>query len=177
MTTLNPHDIAALEALDTAWRACLNATDRALYSEAGTYGLTENVLRHALAALLGDQRADGLIQDLRTTDRPFRKALDIILAVPQCYVVHNDFDGLLGVYAHKGDADAAAENDDYVTQTSYTAARLPELPENLDLDMVAYDIADILGKGDYGLGDITQNEIRAELPAFLAAALTRAQNT
>ena len=45
---------------------------------------------------------------------------------------------------------------------------------NVDLDMLAYDFADTLDRGEHGLGDITQDEIRAELPAFLAACLARA---
>ena len=43
-----------------------------------------------------------------------------------------------------------------------------------DLDMLAYDIADTLDRGEYGFGDITQDEIRAVLPAFLAACLAHA---
>lgn len=46
----------------------------------------------------------------------------------------------------------------------------------IDLDMLAYDIADTLDRGEYGLGDITQDDIRAALPAFLQAALTHARN-
>jgi hypothetical protein len=39
-----------------------------------------------------------------------------------------------------------------------------------DLDMLAYDIADAMDRGEYGMGEITQDDIRAALPAFLAAA-------
>lgn len=43
-----------------------------------------------------------------------------------------------------------------------------------DLDMLAYDIADTMDRGEYGLGDITQDDIRALLPAFLVACLAHA---
>lgn len=41
-----------------------------------------------------------------------------------------------------------------------------------DLDTLAYDIADTLDRGEYGLGEITADDIRAVLPAFLIACLT-----
>jgi hypothetical protein len=48
-----------------------------------------------------------------------------------------------------------------------------------DLNMLAYDIADTLDRGDYGLGEyglseITADDIRAVLPAFLLACLANA---
>ena len=43
-----------------------------------------------------------------------------------------------------------------------------------DLDMLAYDIADVMDRGEYGMGDITQDDIRAVLPAMLIAALANA---
>jgi hypothetical protein len=49
---------------------------------------------------------------------------------------------------------------------------------NLDgdqLDLIAYDIADTMDKGEYGLGDVTQDDIRAVLPAFLIACLANAE--
>lgn len=39
-----------------------------------------------------------------------------------------------------------------------------------DLDMLAYDISDVMSKGDYGMPDVAQDEIRAALPIFLALA-------
>lgn len=44
-----------------------------------------------------------------------------------------------------------------------------------DLDMLAYDIADVMDRGEYGLGDITQDDIRAVLPAFLIACLENSE--
>lgn len=52
--------------------------------------------------------------------------------------------------------------------------RIPLNITDPDLDMLAYDIADTLDRGEYGLGDITQNDIRAVLPAFLIACLANA---
>lgn len=46
-----------------------------------------------------------------------------------------------------------------------------EIPLDVDLDMLAYDIADTLDRGEYGMGDITQDEIRKALPVFLRACL------
>jgi hypothetical protein len=43
-----------------------------------------------------------------------------------------------------------------------------------DLDMLAYDIADTLDRGEYRLDDITADDIRAVLPAFLRACLANA---
>lgn len=37
-----------------------------------------------------------------------------------------------------------------------------------DLDLLAYDIADLIDRGDYRL-DVTQAEVRAALPVFLDA--------
>jgi hypothetical protein len=39
----------------------------------------------------------------------------------------------------------------------------------VDLDLLAYDIADTIDRGDYPL-DLTQDDVRAGLPDFLAAA-------
>jgi hypothetical protein len=44
--------------------------------------------------------------------------------------------------------------------------------EPLDLDMLAYDLSELLGRADQeytGVPDVGQDEIRAALPAFLAA--------
>lgn len=41
-----------------------------------------------------------------------------------------------------------------------------------DLNTLAYDLADTLDRGEYGLGEITADDIRAVLPAFLIACLT-----
>jgi hypothetical protein len=49
------------------------------------------------------------------------------------------------------------------------------LPLELDLDMLAYDIADTMDKGEYGLGDVSQDDIRAVLPEFLSAALAHSE--
>lgn len=45
---------------------------------------------------------------------------------------------------------------------------------SVDLDLIAYDIADVLDRGDYGL-DLTQDDIRAGLAEFLATALAHAR--
>lgn len=44
-----------------------------------------------------------------------------------------------------------------------------------DLDMLAYDISDTMSKGDYGMTDVAQDEIRAALPVFLALAAAHAR--
>jgi hypothetical protein len=46
--------------------------------------------------------------------------------------------------------------------------------QGCQLDMLAYDIADTMDRGEYGLGDITADDIRAVLPAFLLACLANA---
>jgi hypothetical protein len=48
---------------------------------------------------------------------------------------------------------------------------------SVDLDMLAYDIADLLDRGEYGLGDVTQDDLRAVLPQFLTGAIEHANAT
>lgn len=49
------------------------------------------------------------------------------------------------------------------------------LPPGLDLDMLAYDIADTMDKGEHGLGNVSQADIRAVLPEFLSAAIAHSE--
>ncbi|MFJ5984370.1 hypothetical protein [Lentzea sp. NPDC092896] len=45
-----------------------------------------------------------------------------------------------------------------------------------DLAMLAYDIADLLQRGDYSI-DVADVDILPELPGFIAAITLNAQNT
>jgi hypothetical protein len=44
----------------------------------------------------------------------------------------------------------------------------PKIPADVDLDMLAYDIADMLSVNEYPI-DASQDDIRPHLPAFIAA--------
>lgn len=170
---LDSHDIAALEALDTARRACLQATDSAVHAESGSYGLTLNALRNAAAALLGDQRADTLLEDLSLTDHTLREALHTVLAIPQCHVVMTFDHDVVGVYAdeklaHEKQA-ILGTHTCYVEQVNYVPAVLPELPSELDLDMLAADMANMFSHYGYAADGLDVDDIRPYLHPFLAA--------
>lgn len=118
----------------------------------------------------------------------------------KCHVVIRnaaDCDCTMPVRAF-ADSDAAAEfsgntdagRDTYVLAVDFEPAPLSDADllaamlaaservdldiDGPDLDILAYDIADTMDRGEYGLGDITSDDIRAVLPAFLAACLAHA---
>ena len=56
-------------------------------------------------------------------------------------------------------------------EIALTLATLPKV----DLDLLAYDISDLLDRGEYGLVAIAQDDLRAGLYAFLLTAVGHAQ--
>jgi hypothetical protein len=59
--------------------------------------------------------------------------------------------------------------------TMLAASERPDLDiDDDDLNTLAYDIADTMDRGEYNLGEITADDIRAVLPAFLLACLANA---
>jgi hypothetical protein len=80
-----------------------------------------------------------------------------------------------GTYVLDVDYEPAPDPDDAELLALMLAASETPLTDlgigDSDLDMLAYDIADTMDKGEFGLGDITSDDIRAVLPAFLRAAL------
>lgn len=81
-----------------------------------------------------------------------------------------------GAYIIEADFESAPESDDAELLTTMLAAsERPDLDIDGDqLNMLAYDIADTMDRGEYGLGEITSDDIRAVLPAFLLACLANA---
>jgi len=57
------------------------------------------------------------------------------------------------------------------------SARRMTFPDEQALDLLAYDIADAMDRGEYGMGEIAQSDIFPALPAMLAAALAHAMAT
>lgn len=102
---------------------------------------------------------------------------------PLCYVAILDhandpgFD-ILRVFvdsdaAHEFSEDTDAGRGTYILEAPFEPM-LPTLPDGIDLDIFAYDIADTMDRGEHGLDEIGQDDIRAALPAFIAAAQAHA---
>lgn len=47
-------------------------------------------------------------------------------------------------------------------------------PKKIDMEMLAYDIADMLQRNDYPI-DVAESHILPELPAFIAAIVRNAE--
>lgn len=54
---------------------------------------------------------------------------------------------------------------------------LPAELQAIDLDMLAYDIADAMDKGEYGLGEVSQDDLRPFLVELLMKALEHARTS
>jgi hypothetical protein len=65
----------------------------------------------------------------------------------------------------------SADGELLATMIRASDGRIPlDVPDD-QLDLIAYDIADTLDRGEYGLDTLGQDDIRAVLPAFLIACL------
>jgi hypothetical protein len=106
-------------------------------------------------------------------------------AAPKCYiVVRNDEDCDCKTPIHAFAIETAAREfcsdlSTHVVTVDFEPASEPEVPEDLDLDMLAADISKMLsryGYDEWGLENVSDDEIRPALAAFVAACLANAAN-
>jgi hypothetical protein len=164
----------------------LNAARKAAHNIAPTSAQIIDLLHSTALAIIGDDAlTDQFVNALDLdTDRAVADVLDDVLGIPRCYVALVDLPGqdtkAVYVFADFNEAyDWIQEYDDEGTPEVQTAEYVPatilELPDGLDLDLIAYDIADAMNHYERGLSDVGQDDYRAALPAFLAAAIDHAK--
>lgn len=102
---------------------------------------------------------------------------------PKCHiVVRNDEDcdcqtPIRAFALETAAREFASDPSTHVVIVDFEPAPEPELPEDLDLDMLAADISKMLsryGYEEWGLENVSDDEIRPALPAFIAACLAHA---
>lgn len=148
--------------------------------------------------VIGVEHARALIDLL--TDYPDRSLSECLNALgyiitdpppdpqaPKCHIAvrNGDRDGSFTLVRAFADPDAAYQfvtNTEqgagcYLLHIDFEPAPEPELPEGLDLDMLAADMSKMLsryGYDEWGLENVSDDEIRPALPAFIATCLAHA---
>jgi hypothetical protein len=182
--TISHTNFAALEAHIAARRAVTTGHDNVrAHTSAALVVLAYDALCHRASA---DRLVHLLVDDDTLSVRAALTQLGYTVESapgdepePVCYVAVDGETGYtVRVFAdsdaaHEFSGGTAAGAGTLILDIPFEAA-IPDLPEGFDLDMLAYDIADVMDKGEYGLGDLSQDDFRAVLPAFLAAAQTHA---
>jgi hypothetical protein len=187
MIALPRPEYEAIEIADNARRVLRKRSAKAANN-------ATRALRSYLDDVMGSGHAEALLGLL--TDYPDRclgeclNALGYVVTdpppdpqAPKCYiVVRNDDDCDCKTPIHAFVLETAAREfcsdpSTHVVTVDFEPAPEPEVPEGLDLDMLAADISKMLsryGYDEWGLENVSDDEIRPALPAFVAACLANA---
>jgi hypothetical protein len=175
MQRISPRDLEALSALQQAYLACFQSDNVKTAGE-----LITAIGKAAYQALNGNTYLANRLATAMTGDIPLpvRDAAAKVLGTPYVHVAFHSPDetGTAGpalVFEDVNDAFSwVEENDGSTHQVEFIPAPVT-LPHNLDLDMLAADIAKAVADYDYDKQgfDVDQNAMREALPAFVAATL------
>lgn len=181
----------AIEIADNARRTLARRSTKAA-------AVATQALRSYLADVIGGERGEALLDML--TGYPSGSLGECLHALgyvvtdpkpdsgaPRCHIAgrNGDRDGSFTLVRAFADPDAAYQfvtNTEqgagcYLLHIDFEPAPEPELPEGLDLDMLAADMSKMLsryGYDEWGLENVSDDEIRPALPAFIATCLAHA---
>lgn len=141
-----------------------------------------SALRLAATAVLGAKEADALMKTLANVDsmdwclRELGYSIITPPASPKVYIVVGD---CVPYIAHvTSDSANHWVNDNRIGDSIHPVDLIvtdADIGDARDLDILAYVISDEMDKGDHGMPDVGQDDLRAALPVFLALAAAHAR--